>query len=153
MEKIAADSEREFYLRVMQLDDTLGDPFDGELYAVLLWATRTTTAARKHRVCAALIASGCRYVVCGGRESVAWEDAADEAFLAQDLPEADIDENLVMTTSHERESMDDVAFFFTRCTNFGPHDFTRFLVLMMGDNPDIRADLVATLRGYVEAAG
>ena len=150
MEKIAADGEREFYFRVMQPDEALGDPFDGQIYAALVWATRPTTPARKHRLCAALIASGCRYVVCGGRESVAWEEAVDEAFVAQDLPDTDIDENLVMTSSHKRESMDDVAFFFTRCTTFGPHDFKQFLVLMIGADARIQGELVSTVQARIK---
>jgi hypothetical protein len=149
MEKIAEEAEREFYIRAMQPDETLGDPFDGQIYAALVWATRSTTAARKHRLCAALIASGCRYVVCGGRESVAWEEAVDEAFVAQDLSETEFQERLVMTSSHEREPMREVVFFFTIFTNLGPHDYKRYLVLMIGDDARIQGELVSTLQAHL----
>ncbi len=136
----------------MQPDETLGDPFGGEFYAALVWATRPTTPARKHRVCAALIASGCRYVVCGGRESVAWEEAVDEAFVAQDLSETEFQDRLVMTSSHEREPMREVVFFFTIFTNLGPHNYKRYLVLMIGDDARIQDGLVSTLQAHTKLA-
>lgn len=146
MEQIASDGRRTFFLRVMQPGDALDPPFGGEAYPVLLWATGRTTAAQKQRLAEALIASNCRYVVCGGRESGAWEEAADAAFTAREMTEAALDALLVMTTSHERESPDDVAFFFANNTSFGPHDFARYLVLMIGEDERVRRALVTSLR-------
>ena len=153
MEQIASDSQRTFFLRVMQPGEELGSPFGGEPYPALVWATGRTTAAQKHRLCTELIASGCRYVVCGGRECGAWEEAADEAYVAQDLSDAELAEQHVMTSSHEREPADEVAFFFANHTRLGPHDFRRHLVLVIGDDPRARAALVASLREEVDDAG
>lgn len=151
MELIASDAGREFHLRSVQPGEALGSPFGGEPYPVLVWSAGRTTPAQKAGLCAALIASGCRYVVCGGRECAAWEEAADDAFLAQDLPDAELDARHVMTTSHEREPADDVAFFFANNVDFGPADFRHYLVLMIGDDPRARAELVASLRAETEA--
>jgi hypothetical protein len=146
MEQIASDGRRAFFLRVMAPGEELGSPFDGESYPVLVWATKPTKAAQKQRLCAALIASGCRYVVCGGRESAAWEEAADEAFAAQDLTDAEFRERMVMTSSLVGYPPDEAAFDLIHTTNFGEHDFIRYLVLMIGDDPRVREQLVASIR-------
>jgi hypothetical protein len=146
MERIASTETREFFLRAMAPGDSLGAAFDGEAYPALVWAAARTTATQKHRLCAELIATGCRYVVCGGRESAAWEEAADDAFAAQDLPDEDLDAGHLMTSSHEYEPPDEVAFFFFHNTSFGGHDFTRFLVLMIGADAGIRERLVSAIR-------
>ncbi len=95
------------------------------------------------------IATGCRYVVCGGVESEAWEDAADDAYLAEDSPEPVSDELFVMTTSHPGEPADEAAFFFVHNTRFGDHDFAHHPVLMVGEDAAMRGRLVAAIRGEI----
>lgn len=149
MEQIASDGRRTFFLRVLVPGEALDIPSDGDPYPALVWATRGTTVGQKHRLCAALIASNCRYVMCGGRESAAWEEAADEAFTAQDLTDAEFRERMVITTSYPGYPPDEVAFDFVHITNFGEHDFTRYLVLMIGEDDRVRQQLVAEIRGQV----
>jgi hypothetical protein len=151
MERIASDRRRAFFLRAMEPDEELGSPFDGA-YPALVWATRPTSAAQKRRLAEALIATGCRYVVCGGVECPAWEHAADLAYIQQDLPEPIADERFVMTTSHRGEPEGEVAFFFANNTNFDAHDFTRYLVLLIGDDPLTRERLIAAVREEVEVS-
>lgn len=150
MERIAWDARRTFHLRVLMPDQAPDPPFDGEPYPALVWAARPTTDAQKQRIAQALIASGCRYVVCGGEESEAWEDAADHAYLLQDLPEPVPDDRLVMTTSHRGEPEDEVARFFVHDTCFGDHVFTRYLVLLVGADDAVRARLAAAVREAVD---
>ena len=71
--------------------------------------------------------------------------------LAQDLPDEDFEAGHVMTTSHEYAPPDEVAFFFFHNTSFGDHDFTRYLVLMIGEDAGIRDRLVSAIREEVEA--
>lgn len=150
MERIASDGRREFHLHVVSPGGGPGPPFGEEPFAALVWAAERTSAAHKERTCAALIASGCRYLVCGGLEAAAWEEAADITFAAQDLAGSEFEERMVMTTSHEREPVDEAVWFFIRNTGFGDHDFTRCLVLLIGDDPGIRDELIAAMR--IEAA-
>lgn len=145
MEQIASDSRRAFFLRVLAPDEPLDPPFGDEPYPALVWAAVPTTDAQKQRIADVLIASGCRYVVCGGVESGRWEEAADLAFVAQNLSEAEFDERHVMTTSHRGEE-DEVAFFFVHNTCFGEHDFTRYLMLMIGADEGAQARLAAAVR-------
>lgn len=151
MEQIASDGRRNVFLRVLAPGDGVDAPFGGDPYPALVWATRGTTVGQKHRLCASLIASGCRYVTCGGRESAAWEEVVDEAFTAQDLTDAEFRERMVMTSSLVGYPPDEAAFDFIHTTNFGEHDFTRYLVLMIGEDARVRQQLVAAIRE--EAAG
>jgi len=121
--------------------------FDGEPYAALVWATRPTSDAQKQRITHALVASGCRYVVCGGAQSEAWEEAADDAYLLQELPEDD----MVMTTSHRGEPPDEVVFFLANATRLH-RDFSRFLVLLVSPDGPVEQRLIESIREEVETA-
>ena len=52
-----------------------------------------------------------------------------------------------MTTWHEDENPDDVAFFFVLNTNFDDHDFDRYLVVHVGDG-QTREQVDAAVRRY-----
>jgi hypothetical protein len=56
-----------------------------------------------------------------------------------DAPDEERERNHIMTTSHAQESPDDVAFFFAFITSFDGISFDRFLVLHLGDRPDVDA--------------
>jgi hypothetical protein len=147
MEQIASDSHRAFFFHAMDPADHLPPPSDGEPYAALVWATRPTTDAQKQRIAHALIASGCRYAVCGGAQSEAWEEAADDAYLTQD----DLPDPVVMTSSHRGEPPDEVAFYLANNTRLH-HEFSRYLVLLVGPDGPAQDRLIEAVRAEVEEA-
>jgi len=102
---------------------------------------------RKQAFASQLISSGCRYAVCAGIDCSAWHDAFDLAWVQQHLNDSEEkkDAEHVMTTWHEGDSIDDVAFFFVYNTNFDEYDFRQFLVLHLGDSP-VRHDVDAAVR-------
>ena len=55
-----------------------------------------------------------------------------------------------MTSWHEGESPEDVAFFFVNTTNFDRHNFKRFVVLQFGEDSMIESQLKQEVR---KAAG
>lgn len=61
-----------------------------------------------------------------------------------DEPQAETDKLDVMTTWHEGEAADDVAFYFVNNTNFEEYVFERFLVLSVG--PGVPDSLVEAVR-------
>lgn len=142
MEQIASDGHRTFFLRVLTPDERLGIPFGGAPYPAMVWSMGLTTATQKHQLCADLIGTGCRYLVCGGVECRAWEDAADEE---RDLAES-VGLDFVMTTSHRGEPEDEVAFFFVHLTNSDQHEFTRYLIVLVGSDDPVKARLTAAVR-------
>lgn len=85
-------------------------------------------------LCSRLLAAGCRYLVAGGVECSDWHDAMDIAVAIREIddPQEETDKLAVMTTWHEGEAEDDVAFFFVNNTNFEDYVFERFLILSVG---------------------
>ena len=125
-------------------------PFGGESFPCLLWDHQgRSTSSDRSALSKALLASGCRYAVCAGADCEAWHDAIDMEFVRAHLddPEHVVDEVHVMTTWHERESANDIAFFFVLNTNFDAHDFDRYLVLHIGASA-ARSEVEAAVRKY-----
>jgi hypothetical protein len=139
LEPIASDGRRTFSLRIVQPGEVVDAPFGGSAYPALVWNTGRTTAAQRDRLCESLIAGGCRYLLFGGREAAAWEDAADEASTSPDRAEGP--DAHVMTASYAGYPPDEVAFDLVHTT-----DFANGLVLMVGDDVTVRAQLVASIR-------
>jgi hypothetical protein len=143
MKLIAQCAEREFYARHVGTATALGDaPFIGLQFACLLWnhsVKRDVGAASA--LLGSLIDSGCRYLVCAGLDCQWWHDLADELLVGEylDATDEERERNHVMTTWHAQESPDDVAFFFAFNTSFDDVAFVRFLVLHLGNGPDIDA--------------
>jgi hypothetical protein len=143
MKLIARCAGREFYARQLVTATALRDaPCAGPLFACLLWnhsVERDVDAASA--LLNSQIDSGCRYIVCAGLDCEWWHDLADELFVAKylDAPDEERERNHVMTTWHAQEPPADVAFFFAFNTSFDDISFDRFLVLHLGDGPDIDA--------------
>jgi hypothetical protein len=125
-------------------------PFGGESFPCLLWDHQGRSTSSDRSVLAkALLESGCRYAVCAGAACEAWHDAIDLAFVTAHLgdPEQVVDAVHVMTSWHQRESADDIAFFFVLNTNFDAHEFDRYLVLHLGTSA-ARSEVDAAVRKY-----
>jgi hypothetical protein len=142
LELIHEQDGREYWLQVLGATADFQPPFAGAPYPVLLWDTAGDRSLEDlATLAAALIDSGVRNAVCGGRECERWHDALDTAFLAQGLSGEEYESRFVMTSWHTDESPDDVAFFFVWNTNFDDHDFRRFLVVQLGANWEVTQDL------------
>jgi hypothetical protein len=126
------------------------NPFPGTLFPCMIWDHNGRFRnAQRAAVANALLQAGCRYAVCGGQDCDAWHIAVDMEFVQQHAGDPDeVREAVhVMTTSHPEENPDDVAFFFVMNTNFDNHDFTRYLVLHVGDSR-VKEEVDAAVRRY-----
>lgn len=113
-------------------------PFDGAAFPCLIWDhDGRFTETQRSELARTLIQVGCRYAVCGGVSCEKWHDVIDMEFVALHLDDSDdlLKAEFVMTTWHDYESPDEVAFFFVLNTNFDDHDFRRYLVLHIGTGP------------------
>jgi hypothetical protein len=117
-------------------------------YVCLLWDhDGELSSADRDEVATALLVSGCRYAVCAGASAMAWETAVDLAAVRMATAQDDAAEDaFILTTSHETEHVDDVAFFFVTCTNFGEHDFREFVVLHIGGTAKERLAVIGAVR-------
>lgn len=133
MERIARTDDFELWFCRRDRPFSFSSPFGGKEFVMMLVAVDTTiTGAERWAVSEQIIRANCRYAVCAGHDCSRWDDSIDEALLASDPNFSPPDERFVMTTWHENESLDDVAFFFRRNTSFDDFLAERFLVLQLG---------------------
>ena len=150
MSDILGPSNKRFVFRTISPGDPLPRPFgDGRGFVCLIWDNQGGVAdSNRERLATSLIAAGCRYAVCAGFECEVWHDAVDLAFLAQGLSEEEQDRRFVMTTWHDGESEDDVAFFFVLNTQHPEEEFDDYLVLQIGSDPQREARLRKLIMEY-----
>jgi len=115
-------------------------PFDGDAFVALIVNNDlqiSTTA--QNAISRALVTFGCRYAVCMGHNCSSWDDSVDYANIEND-PEL-TPEKFVMTTWHSDESVELIAHFFLNCTSFSDNTFDNFLVLSIGRNDALLAEI------------
>lgn len=147
---LAEKEGRIFAAETIQRPGDFTCPFPEALFPCLIWDHASGFSDEERSMVArALIDNGCRYAVCAGECCEAWHDTVDAQLLRQDItdPAGDVEAPFVMTTWHEGEGPDEVAFFFVVNTNFEDHDFQRYLVLHVGSS-DVTATLNAAVRKY-----
>jgi hypothetical protein len=80
-----------------------------------------------------LVSSGCRYMLAWGKECSSWDDAVDEAnlerFNYEDIPE----EEIVMTTWHEDEDLEEVFWFAKNRAKHPVLDLKETLIIHISD--------------------
>ena len=134
MDGIITQYRRRVVLYKLSNPDNLLKSFDGEHFVAILWATDNTFGQKdRMQVAAALIQSGCRYIVCGGVDCEQWHDDADLAWVGLDLDSSGNTPH-VMTTWHTNEATEDVIWFAKNNPTFGEHDFKSLLVLVVGED-------------------
>lgn len=80
-----------------------------------------------------LVSAGCRYLLAWGKDAGAWEESVDEASLeAADYEDAPEDQ-LVITTSHVDEDLDEVFWFAKNRAQHPLHDLRQTLILHIAD--------------------
>lgn len=145
VERIAVTGDREFWLASLRDTAEFRNPFAGEPFPCLLWASADQFADEERaRLANALIAANCRYAVCGGIESEKWHDAIDFAAIRV--------ERFLMTTWHDDEDEDEVVWFFVMNTNYEDFDFRRYLILDLAGNAGHASVLAAAVRRHARIA-
>jgi hypothetical protein len=95
----------------------------------------TITADERYAISLDLVKAGCRYAVCSGPDGTLWDDSVDFANLevSPDLK----DDEFVMTTWHDDETLEDIAFYFTQNTAFGDFVPEVFILVAVGPSKEI----------------
>ena len=89
-----------------------------------------------------LVHSGCRYAVCAGLNCLEWHDAIDAADIIRD-PNA---ENLIMTTWHEYDVIEDIVWHWLNLTDFENITFNNYLSLLIGSSKEIEDKIKAAIK-------
>ena len=115
-------------------------PFGGDAFVALIVNNDADiSSSDQYAISLALVKFGCRYAVCMGHDCSSWDDSVDYANI-----EIDPDltrEKFVMTTWHDDETIDSIAHFFLNTTAFGDNTFVNFLVLSIGRNDSLLAEI------------
>jgi hypothetical protein len=113
---------------------SFASPFiQGEFVALIYAADENISDEERDALSRQIVASGCRYAVCAGYKGSSWDDSIDMADIERNGDEVH-DENLVMTTWHDDESLEDIVFFFLNNTGFDDFIAERFVVLHVGED-------------------
>ena len=115
-------------------------PFDGDAFVALIVNNDPQISnTDQNAISLALVKFGCRYAVCMGHNCSTWDDSVDFANMELD-PEL-TPEKFVMTTWHSDDSLNSIANFFLNCTSFNDNTFDNFLVLSIGRNDALLAEI------------
>lgn len=91
-----------------------------------------------------LISSGCLYAVCAGKDCETWHDTIDEISVIKDVEDAKTE--LIMTTWHENESIEEVVWFWLNSTNFDNKIFENYLCLIIDDSKLMEEEIQQTIK-------
>jgi hypothetical protein len=80
-----------------------------------------------------LVQSGCFYMMAWGRDCTLWHDAVDWASLVKNNYEIKSDDDLIMTTWHDDESLDEVLWFAGSCALHPCIELDRTLIIDIND--------------------
>lgn len=84
-------------------------------------------------MCRWLVSSGCRYMLAWGKECGSWKEAVEEANLERfdydDIP----DEELVITTSHESDDLEEVFWFAKNRAKHPVRELNETLLIHISD--------------------
>lgn len=116
---------------------------------LLFVATPDVGEEERARISEAIVASGCRYVVCYGHACSSWDDSIDLAAVVAGKD----DSSFIMTTWHEDETPKDVVFFFWMNTFFDGFVPERMGVFILGSEPEVERGLEDEIARYDEREG
>lgn len=139
MRKLAQHGERVYLATDSKTVASAIASFRGEPFVCLVWDHDGAASWEQQRALGKiLIAAGCRYILCGGKNCSSWHDAADMEFVEKhgDKTDAEYDAAHVMTTWHDGEPPDEVAWDFAFLTFIEPDGAPYYLVVHVGTSPD-----------------
>lgn len=113
--------------------------FKGQPFVCLIWDHNGNAGEKEQRALAkTILEAGCRYVVCGGINCSMWHDHVDLEFvdMHNDKTGAAYDAVHVMTTWHDGEPPDEVAWDFAFLTFIEPDGVPYYLVVHIGTSED-----------------
>ena len=79
-----------------------------------------------------LVDSGCLYMMAWGPNCSSWDDSVDFAQIQKFLPDEAPDEEFVMTTWHDDETLESVFWFAQFCADQGDVDLKNTLIVHVG---------------------
>lgn len=88
-----------------------------------------------------IINANCKFACAAGHNCSSWDDSIDWAVIASKPDFSPQGNDLVMTTWHEADSTSEPISFALNCTNSDEHDFKKYLVLVVGSDKAMGAEV------------
>lgn len=152
MKLISQQGDRRFWLlRLEPPYEARLQRFVGPFVAIVVACDSSITPEQQANLSAQLVAVDCRYMLAWGANASSWDDSVDMAFIRTDPNFDPPSDRFVMTTWHDNETIQDVVWFALTNTTFDSHDFRDYLALMIGEDPEIEAELVAAIQRQLAA--
>ena len=86
-----------------------------QIYKCLILIERKVGEAYQYEVSKLLVETGCRWSLSRGLDCISWDDSVDWANIDQFTGTTIPEDNLVVTTWHERDTLEEVVEFSTQC--------------------------------------
>jgi hypothetical protein len=129
---------------------SLRSPWPGEEFALLLVVRAPDVAPNEQAALSRqIIGAGCRYAVCTGVDASSWDDSIDQAIVEADLAGRRPESKTVMTTWHDRETLEEVVAFFLTHTAFEDFTPSHRLAVQLGGTDQERL----VLEGLLQESG
>ena len=96
---------------------------------------RVVSADERWDISQKIVEAGCLYMMAWGQEGTLWDDSVDHASLARFLPATEVpDDALVMTTWHDKDTLEDLMFFakYTAAQTYTDLPLRSLLILDLG---------------------
>ena len=136
----SADGRAVFHLCLVPPYSLGTAPFGGDDFvALIINNDAQISSSDQYAISLALVRFGCRYAVCMGHDCSSWDDSVDFANIEIDLELTR--KKHVMTTWHDDDTVDEIANFFLCCTSYAGNTFDNFLVLSIGCNDALLAEI------------
>ena len=114
-------------------------PFTEQFIALVYVVDKTISSAEQMKLCDQIINQGCRFTISAGQNCQDWENCFDHSYISN-VPDVTT-ANLVLTTSHQNDSLSEVAFFFSTSATLPTEPHNNRCVILIGDNIGIRAQI------------
>ncbi len=142
MELIAQHNGKEVWFEELKRPYIFNVHFSDEKFVCAIFANDPTISVdEQNTISNQIIKSTCRYAVCAGYKCSSWDDSIDFARITNDPNFSPPDEDFVMTTWHENETVAEVLWFALTQTDFDENKFKKYLVLFIGAEEKIKIEV------------
>jgi len=141
MELLASKDNQDIWFVEVRDLNKIDLSFSSEPLVCIIISNINVPAPAMKAVAKHLIAAGCRYGVCFGRECEEWETALDHAYLETDPNYSPPAETMVMTTAHKNDPLEDVIYFAIYLTQFSDIEFSKYIFLSIGHKDGLKEEI------------
>lgn len=137
MQLVKRNAERVLWEGRLERPFSFSSPFaDAPFVVLLVVEDQAITPDEQMRISQQLIHQGCRWAMAFGNDASSWDDSIDYAHIFSYPDYSPPDDAHVMTTWHDKDTLDEIAQFFVFLTAFDSFTPVNFLLLCIGQESE-----------------